>query len=110
MARQVEASQAWLESIVYQLSLMSPTEAAIKLSGPIALLKAQSTITFEYCAREASQILGGIAYTKGGVGERVERMYRDVRSMAIPGGSEEIMLDLGMKQAQKLSISMGAKL
>ena len=110
MCRQIEASHAWQEAVIYQLSLLSPQQAAIQLGGPIALLKAQASITFEYCAREASQILGGISYTKGGIGERVERLYRDVRSMAIPGGSEEIMLDLGIRQTQKLSKALGAKL
>jgi alkylation response protein AidB-like acyl-CoA dehydrogenase len=31
----------------------------------------------------------------------VERLYRDVRAYAIPGGSEEIMMDLGVRQAMK---------
>ncbi|KAJ3417081.1 hypothetical protein HDV05_006940 [Chytridiales sp. JEL 0842] len=110
MARQIEASHAWLEFLVYQLTVMDSQEAMIKLGGPIALLKAQSTVTLEYCAREASQILGGIAYTKGGNGEKVERIYRDVRGFAIPGGSEEVMLDLGIRQALKVSQLMGAKL
>ncbi|KAI8917973.1 putative acyl-CoA dehydrogenase [Entophlyctis helioformis] len=110
MARQIEASQAWLELIVYQLSIMSEEEAMLRMGGPIALLKAQSTVTMEYCAREASQVLGGVGYTKGGIGEKVERIYRDVRGMAIPGGSEEIMLDLGIRQAVKVSEMMGAKL
>ncbi len=88
MARQIEAGWAWLEALVYQTKLLSHEEANIRLGGPIALLKAQSTVTFEYCAREASQIMGGIAYTRGGVGGRVERLYRDVRGMAIPGGSK----------------------
>lgn len=79
MARQVEASQAWAEYIIYQLSKMDHQEATMKLGGSIALLKAQSTAVFEYCAREASQILGGVSYTRGGVGELVERSYRDVR-------------------------------
>lgn len=30
---------------------------------------------------------------------QVERLYREVRAFAIPGGSEEIMLDLGVRQA-----------
>ncbi|KAL2918377.1 hypothetical protein HK105_201777 [Polyrhizophydium stewartii] len=110
MARQIEASQAWLESIVYQLSIMPPEEAMLRIGGPIALLKAQSTITLDYCAREATQILGGVGYTKGGIGEKVERIYRDVRGAAIPGGSEEIMLDLGIRQAVKISQLSGAKL
>ncbi|KAF9271690.1 hypothetical protein BGZ74_005735, partial [Mortierella antarctica] len=37
----------------------------LKLGGPIALPKAQSNQTLEYCTREASQIFGGLAYTRG---------------------------------------------
>ncbi|KAI8620412.1 acyl-CoA dehydrogenase/oxidase [Chytriomyces sp. MP71] len=110
MARQIEASQAWMEHLTYQTTKLEPEEAMLKLGGPIALLKAQATQTLEYCAREASQILGGLSYTRGGVGERVERIYRDVRGFAIPGGSEEIMLDLGIRQSVKVSQVMGAKL
>ena len=57
----------------------------------------------EYCAREAAQIYGGLSYSRGGQGEKVERLNREVRAMAIPGGSEEIMLDLGVKQSTKLA-------
>ena len=35
-----------------------------------------------------------------GQGAIVERLYREVRGTAIPGGSEEIMLDLAMRQAK----------
>ena len=98
MARQVEATWALIETITYQMSVMSYSEQAKTLGGPIALCKAQSTTVFEYCAREASQIFGGLSYTRGGQGEKVERLYREVRAFAIPGGSEEIMLDLGVRQ------------
>ena len=57
----------------------------------IALLKVQSSQTLEFCAREAMQILGEQAYMRG---NRVERIYREVRVNAIGGGSEEIMKDL----------------
>jgi len=40
---------------------------------------------------------------RGGQGEKVERLYREVRAYAIPGGSEEIMLDLGVRQALRAS-------
>lgn len=99
MIRQCEATHAWLESVLYQLHTLPEKATPNLLAGPIALLKAQSTQTFEYCAREASQIFGGLAYTRGGQGEKVERLYREVRAYAIPGGSEEIMLDLGVRQA-----------
>ena len=39
---------------------------------------------------------------RGGQGEKIERIYREVRAFAIPGGSEEIMLDLGIRQSMKL--------
>ena len=132
------------------------------LGGPIALLKAHASQVFEFCAREAAQIFGGLAYTRGGQGadqthrcraharlgrapaplrsapspvssetlcpfshcsislrpcslrlpllvspccccpgDKVERLYREVRAYAIPAGSEEIMLDLGIRQAIK---------
>uniref|UniRef100_A0A1D1Y850 Long-chain specific acyl-CoA dehydrogenase, mitochondrial n=1 Tax=Anthurium amnicola TaxID=1678845 RepID=A0A1D1Y850_9ARAE len=110
MARQIEATHAWMESLIYQTSKMNQTEAMTRLGGPIALLKAQSTQTFEYCAREAAQIFGGLAYSRGGQGEKVERLYREVRAYAIPGGSEEIMLDLGIRQSLKVAQFYGAKL
>merc|ERR1719156_523176 len=82
---------------------MPTQEAAIKLGGQTALLKVQCTKVFEYCAREAAQVFGGLSYTRGGQGEKVERLNREVRAMAVPGGSEEVMLDLGVRQTTKLA-------
>lgn len=110
MARRVESTHAWLEQLIYRSTKMSHQEAMIKLGGPIALLKVQATQTFEFCAREAAQIFGGLSYTRGGQGEKVERLYREVRAYAIPAGSEEIMEELGIKQAIKWAKLSGAKL
>lgn len=110
MARQIEASYSWLEAIIYQCGKMGETEAMFRLGGAIASLKAQSTVTFEFCAREASQIFGGLSYSRGGQGGKIERLYRDVRAYAIPGGSEEIMLDLSIRQSLKVNQMMGMKL
>lgn len=101
MARQVEAAHAWLENITYQITTLSHEEQNRLLGGPIALLKAHASQVFEYCAREAAQIFGGLSYTRGGQGEKVERLYREVRAYAIPAGSEEIMLDLAVKMSVK---------
>ena len=49
----------------------------------------------EYVASEAMQILGGSGYLRG---NPVERIYREVKVMAIGGGSEEIMRDLAVRQ------------
>ena len=80
---------------------MSHAEANQTLGGTTALIKVQATKTFEYCAREAAQIMGGNSYIRGGQGEKVERLYREVRAYAIPGGSEEILLDLGVRQGMR---------
>lgn len=58
----------------------------------------------------AHENTGGIGYTRGGQGERIERVYREVKAIAIPGGSEEIMLDLGVRQQIKIALGLGAKL
>jgi len=97
MARHVETTHALLENITYQ---MANGVHDFKLAGLIALAKVQCTRTFEFCAREASQIFGGASCIRGGVGEKVERLYREVRVVAIGGGSEEIMLDLAMRQSK----------
>jgi alkylation response protein AidB-like acyl-CoA dehydrogenase len=101
MARQVESTHAWLETVTHQMNSLPYEQAMTVLAGPISLMKAHSTKVFEYCAREASQIFGGNSYTRSGLGEKIERLYRDVRAYAIPGGSEEILLDLGVRQAIK---------
>jgi len=103
MARMIESTHCWLEFITFQLNTMHHQEATMKLGGHTALLKVQCTKVFEFCAREASQIFGGLSYTRGGQGEKVERLSREVRAMAVPGGSEEVMLDLGIRQSKKLA-------
>merc|ERR1719222_204104 len=85
------------------MNTMKSLEANLKLGGQTALMKVQCTKVFEYCAREAAQIFGGLSYTRGGQGEKVERLCREVRAMAVPGGSEEVMMDLGVRQTAKLA-------
>jgi alkylation response protein AidB-like acyl-CoA dehydrogenase len=104
MIRQIEASQNWLENLTYQMTQMKGLEQGLKLASPISLLKVQTTVTFEFCAREAVQIFGGIGYTRGGQAEKVERLYREVRAYSIFGGSEEIMAELGIRQIMKSNL------
>lgn len=61
----------------------------------ISKCKFFTTKQLEYVASEAMQILGGAGYLRGGP---VERIYREVKVMAIGGGSEEIMRDLAVRQ------------
>ncbi|KPV75396.1 uncharacterized protein RHOBADRAFT_43902 [Rhodotorula graminis WP1] len=110
MAQRVEVTHAWLETVVYQSTQYDQDTLTLRGGGTMALLKAQATETFEYCVREAMQIFGGAAYTRSGVGEKIERLYRDAKAYTIPGGSFEIMQDLGIRQSVKVAQIMGAKL
>ena len=48
-----------------------------------------------FCASEAMQVLGGAGYLRG---YPVERVYREVKVMAIGGSSEEVLRDLAVRQ------------
>lgn len=91
MKQRINATQAYAQ-VVTQAIMEDRADF-----GDIALLKVQASETLEFCAREASQILGGASYIRG---NKVERIYREVRVNAIGGGSEEIMRDLASRQYQ----------
>jgi alkylation response protein AidB-like acyl-CoA dehydrogenase len=95
--------------LIYQLSQLSPEEAVLLLAGTTAQLKAHSGIVLEHVAREAIQIMGGIGLTRGGRGERVERIWRDVKAITVPGGSEEILLDLATRRALNVTAQLQAE-
>ncbi|WP_020415101.1 acyl-CoA dehydrogenase family protein [Microbulbifer variabilis] len=89
MLQRINATQAYLD-----LCAWAEQQHQLKVAD-IALLKVQATETLEFCAREAMQVLGGAGYMRG---NRIERIYREVRVNAIGGGSEEIMRDLASRQ------------
>ncbi|MEH6549931.1 MAG: acyl-CoA dehydrogenase family protein [Pseudomonadales bacterium] len=89
MKQRINATQAYIQVCTLQII------AGNANAGDIAMLKVQASQTMEFCAREAMQILGGIGYMRG---NRVERIYREVRVNAIGGGSEEILRDLASRQ------------
>ena len=89
MKQRINATQAYIQVCSKQLMDGKPN------AGDIAMCKVQASQTMEFCAREAMQIMGGISYIRG---NRVERIYREVRVNAIGGGSEEIMRDLASRQ------------
>jgi acyl-CoA dehydrogenase len=89
MARQINATQAWVDQCAWQV------QAGRDQPADFAMLKVQATQMLEAVARDAAQVLGGASYITG---SKVERIYREVRVNAIGGGSEEIMLDLAGRQ------------
>lgn len=89
MKQRLNATQAYLQVCSAQIA------EGLNPAADIALLKVQCSETMEFCAKEAIQMLGGAGYLRG---NRVERIYREVRVNAIGGGSEEIMRDLAVRQ------------
>ncbi|PGH26494.1 hypothetical protein AJ80_01808 [Polytolypa hystricis UAMH7299] len=96
-----ESNQAWLESIAYQMCNMSYAEQAKHLAGPIGMLKAHLTRSAGEIADNATNIFGGRGLTKTGMGKVIEMFHRTYKFDSIPGGTEEVLNDLGVRQAMK---------
>ncbi|KAJ5054055.1 uncharacterized protein L3040_000339 [Drepanopeziza brunnea f. sp. 'multigermtubi'] len=101
MIAHCEANQAWLENITYQMTLMPYKEQSMHLAGPIGLLKMFATRSAHEIADEAVQIFGGRALTQTGMGKTIEMFHRTYKFDAILGGAEEVLGDLGVRQAIK---------
>lgn len=69
------------------------------MAGPIALLKMYVTRTAQETASEAVQIFGGRGVTQTGMGQFIEHYYRTVPFDAVLGGAEDVLGDLGVRQA-----------
>jgi hypothetical protein len=44
-----------------------------------------------------------LGLTKTGQGSRIEAIARAIPTLIVPGGSEDVLLDLGVREALKLS-------
>ena len=98
---ELETMQAWVEQFLYQMTQLTKAEADVKLGGLTALAKAKAGMVFNECAQTAVLLFGGNGYTRTGQGEIAERIYREVPGARIPGGSEDVMLDLAIRQLVK---------
>ncbi|CZT24276.1 related to medium-chain specific acyl-CoA dehydrogenase, mitochondrial precursor [Ramularia collo-cygni] len=96
--RKVESAHAWAEQLVYLQGEAIRSGRDTQLGGLIANFKVLAAQTLESVVREAQQTMGGVGYSRGGRGGRVEQISRDVRVMVIGGGSEEILADLAVVQ------------
>ncbi|KAF5371843.1 hypothetical protein D9615_009548 [Tricholomella constricta] len=99
MIARAESSQHWLENITYQMCNMSYRQQASKLAGQIAFLKSYSTSSGQETARDAVQIFGGRGITATGMGQYIEHYHRTIPFDALLGGAEDVLADLGVRQA-----------
>jgi len=95
----VESLQSWLENVTYQMNNMTYKQQASKLAGPIGLLKMHATRTAQLTATDAVQIFGGRGITQSGMGSFIEHFHRTVTFDSILGGAEDVLGDLGVRQA-----------
>ncbi|KAK0453029.1 peroxisomal acyl-CoA-dehydrogenase [Armillaria borealis] len=101
MISRVEACQNWVESITYQMNNMSYSDMSSKLAGPIGFLKQFVSKCGRETAEDATMVFGGRALTTTGMGKLVENYHRTSGYDAILGGTEDILSDLGVRQAMK---------
>ena len=94
MSARVDAFDAYIQQICWRMQEAQASGEKLPVAE-IAKAKFLGSKTLEYCASEAMQILGGAGYLRG---NSVERTYREVKVMAIGGGSEEIMRDLAVRE------------
>ncbi|KAE8441628.1 hypothetical protein EG329_004595 [Mollisiaceae sp. DMI_Dod_QoI] len=105
----IEPVYAFLEQLVRLISDSAKAGVDNALSGEIALLKVMAGQTLEKTVRESQQIFGGLGYSRNGKGAKVEQISRDVRVMVVGGGSEEILMDLALKQEERALKKLGGK-
>ncbi|KAI0833215.1 acyl-CoA dehydrogenase [Trametes gibbosa] len=101
MISRVESQQNWLENITYQMCNMSYKEQASRLAGPIAFLKAHMTQGAQLTAADSVQVFGGRGITQSGMGKFIEHFHRTVTFDALLGGAEDVLADLGVRQAMR---------
>lgn len=101
MFARVEAGQAWLESITYQMTKMSYKQQSELLAGPMAGLKWYLSRCGGEIADDAVQIFGGRGITSTGMGRLIEQAQRTYKFDSVLGGSEEVLADLSVRQAMK---------
>jgi len=89
MSARIDATRALIREIAWNIN-----EGQIPIAE-ISKAKFFASKGLEFCASEAMQVLGGAGYLRG---NRIERIYREVKVMAIGGGSEEILRDLAARQ------------
>jgi alkylation response protein AidB-like acyl-CoA dehydrogenase len=95
MAGLIETTSSLMEQLVQKSTTVAASD--IMFSSSVGLLKIQAGRALEAVSRESQQIFGGLAYSRGGKGGRVEQIGRDVRVLVVSGGSEEILTDMVTK-------------
>lgn len=90
-----------IRSFCYDMCHMKKSDADTKLGGLTALAKAKAGLVLNECAQCAQLLFGGNGYTESGQGELAAKIAREVAGARIPGGSEDVLFDLAIRQLYK---------
>ena len=96
--KSLETTWALIEALIYHSTTVTPMQREKDLASWYALVKVQAGRTLEKVNRECQQMFGGLGYSRGGKGGRVEQVSRDLRVLVVGGGSDEILTDLVARQ------------
>lgn len=80
MFAKIQAGQAFLEQVTYQMTKMNYSQQSDLLAGEIGLLKAYLTRNAGFCADQCVQILGGRGITKGELTSVTALLFRILMS------------------------------
>ncbi|KRX03469.1 Cytochrome b5-like heme/steroid binding domain [Pseudocohnilembus persalinus] len=101
MIKEIESLQAYNELIAYNMN-KKDRRLEKTIASAIAIAKSQGVVIFEKMCSEAVQIVGGNGYQRGSVASKIERYYRETKSLTLGGGTPEIMFDMAIRQASKM--------
>jgi alkylation response protein AidB-like acyl-CoA dehydrogenase/predicted heme/steroid binding protein len=99
MISRAESVQNWLENVTHQMNNMSYKQQSNLLAGQIGFLKMTCTRNGQETAQDATQIFGGRAITRTGMGRFIEHYHRTIPFDSLLGGAEDVLGDLGVRQA-----------
>ncbi|EXJ71396.1 uncharacterized protein A1O5_05203 [Cladophialophora psammophila CBS 110553] len=109
----LEAEWARTEQLTYAMNNLNKPDADAVLGGQIAMAKVGAGKVLEKCVSHAQVLLGGNSVTRTGQGELVEVISREVGLTRVPGGSEDILMDLAIRELAKQwerKLKQGARL
>ncbi|GAA5951561.1 hypothetical protein JCM3765_005970 [Sporobolomyces pararoseus] len=101
MIAKLDAGQSWLEQLTLQMCTMSYDEQSKHLAGPTALCKTFLSRSGGEISDDCVQIFGGRGITEGGLGSLINQHQKSYKFDSLLGGSEEVLADLGVRQAMK---------
>lgn len=101
MVSEFQAVYSHCQLLIFKYQSL-PRSQQRRLGGETALLKYRVTRACTLIADLAVQVFGGRGISKTGMGKNISRFQKSFKFASVYGGSEEIMLDLGVRQAMKV--------